>query len=194
METLNHTVAYGQGMARLTPQDWIRAAATELARGGVESVRVEPLAKDLGVSKGSFYWHFPDRDALLDAVLEGWRKRGTQAVIAAVEAASSTPQDRLRALMDEAHTTRGHEGFEVAVRAWAATDERARAAVVDVDRARVGYVTELLEAAGFPLADARRRAELLYRALLGEYLMRHYGTAPHDSAPADAVAIIALQE
>jgi len=178
-------------MATLTPADWIRAATVRLAAGGVDAVRVESLAKELGVSKGSFYWHFEDRDALLQAVLEGWHAQGTRAVITAVEAAASTPRERLLALMREAYAVTGYEGFEIAVRAWAATDSRAREAVIAVDRARIHYVAELLEAAGVERAAARHRAGVLYRALLGEYVMRSYGTQPPTDDGTDVLELIA---
>src|SRR3954453_20888760 len=69
-------------------QDWIAAALGLLGRGGIDAGRVEPLAEKLGVTKGSFYWHFKDRDALHLAMLETWRAETTANVIARVEAES----------------------------------------------------------------------------------------------------------
>jgi len=81
----------------LTAEDWVRAALRALAKGGVGAVAVEPLAQQLGVTKGSFYWHFPTRDALLSAALEHWEKESTEAVIVAVDTIAD-PRDRLMRL------------------------------------------------------------------------------------------------
>jgi AcrR family transcriptional regulator len=191
------TVPYGQRVASLSASDWVRAAARRLAADGVDAVRVEPLARDLGVSKGSFYWHFADRAALLDAVLEHWRTVGTAGVITRVEGASDDPADRLLELVHLAfdHAGGGPGGildgrFDGAVRAWAAQDARARDAVHAVDEARTSYLERLLTGAGAP--DARRRAALLYRALLGEYAMRNAGAAALDPRAVDELAAWAL--
>lgn len=86
-------------MARLTADDWINAAHELLASSGIAAVAIEPLARTLGVTKGSFYWHFSDRNALLTAVLERW-ERGTEALIAASEQLAD-PRQRLARLIDE---------------------------------------------------------------------------------------------
>ena len=70
---------------RLTAADWTEAALEALAQGGLAAVAVEPLAKTLGTTKGSFYWHFADRNALLEATLGLWERRDTDRVIAAVD-------------------------------------------------------------------------------------------------------------
>ena len=66
---------------RLTRQDWIEAAIQKLIKAGVDSVRVEPLADQIGVSRGSFYWHFKSRGELLEAVLDQWRENQTQRIM-----------------------------------------------------------------------------------------------------------------
>ena len=83
----------------LNVDSWISAAMLVLSKKGIESVRVEPLAKMLGVTKGSFYWHFNDRRALLDAMLQSWRQRATLAIIERMERGKPDPADRLRALI-----------------------------------------------------------------------------------------------
>lgn len=171
-------------MASLSASDWVRAAARRLATDGVDGVRVEPLATDLGVSKGSFYWHFANRDALLEAVLDHWQQAGVAGVIAAVEDAGTDPEARLRELLRRSfdHADRG---FDVGVRAWAARDERARTAAGAVDTARTDYLTRLLEEAGSP--DPRRRAAVVYRTLLGEYALRQAGAPGLDEASVAAL-------
>ncbi|MFE5310609.1 TetR/AcrR family transcriptional regulator [Isoptericola sp. NPDC056605] len=184
-------------MASLSASDWVRAAAGRLAADGVDAVRVEPLARELGVSKGSFYWHFADRAGLLDAVLDHWRAAGTAGVITRVEETSDDPADRLRELVRLAfeHAGGGPGGildgrFDGAVRAWAARDPRARDAVHAVDEARTAYLERLLTGADAP--DAPRRAAVLYRALLGEYALRNAGAGALDRRAVDELVAWAL--
>lgn len=147
-----------------------------LAERGVDALRVEPLAERLGVTKGSFYHHFANRRALHVAMLEAWERRGTTEIIEDLEIASSAPRERLRHL---AHRTMrsspNDDAIENAIRAWAATDEVAAAAVGRVDERRVTYAAALLRATGMTPARARRRAQLLYRVLIGEFVWRSSG-------------------
>ncbi len=165
-----NTVPYGDRMAeQLGPDAWVERAAAVLGRHGVAAVRVEALARDLGVTKGSFYWHFHDRRALLHSVLEHWEARATSEVIARTEAAARTPGDRLRALVS---ATFGRDSaLDRALRAWATHDAEAAAFVARVDRRRIAYVCELLVGHGVSSAQAEPRARLLYAALLGEQLI-----------------------
>ncbi len=163
-------------MARLSAQDWILAAAAQVGRAGVDSVRVERIAKSLGVSKGSFYWHFSDRAALLEAVVRAWAEQGTEAIIEAVEGETDEPAARLQALFGRIFGTPTElDAFEAAVRAWAAADADVQSVVRTVDRRRLEFVVDILVAAGIPKAEARRRANLLYCVLIGEYAQRSYG-------------------
>lgn len=163
-------------MSQLKPDDWVRAARTCLAEDGVDKVRVEALARELGVSKGSFYWHFRDRRSLLDAILEHWEQEATSDIIARVEALAGPSPDRLWALMKTTFRTPLEvDRFEASLRAWASRDPRAQGAVRKVDRRRIGYVEGLLKEAGIPRPTARHRAHLLYRALVGEFVMRSSG-------------------
>ncbi|MFC7482437.1 TetR/AcrR family transcriptional regulator [Luedemannella flava] len=84
---------------RLTTEDWIDAALAAIAEGGVPAVAVEPLAARLGATKGSFYWHFANRDALLDAALARWEARTTTEVIEEITGAADGPDVQLRALV-----------------------------------------------------------------------------------------------
>jgi AcrR family transcriptional regulator len=151
---------------RLDRDDWVRAGVAALAAGGVGAVRVETLAKRLGVTKGSFYWHFADRDALLAAIAE-WERRQTQAVIDDVAAAGpAEPLARLTLL--SRIVGRLDIRLEAAVRTWAVTDPRTAAAVARIDTARQAYLQEIIESAGAPADVAAGRARLLYYALIGQ--------------------------
>src|SRR5690606_27509036 len=93
---------------RLSAEDWAQAALELIAEQGVAAVAVEPLARRLGVTKGSFYWHFPSREALLQAALERWETVEQQAVFGTLERVPD-PRERLRSLFQMvAHEYQSH--------------------------------------------------------------------------------------
>lgn len=162
-----NTPPYGARMTeRLTKAAWTEAALQVLAEEGVEAVRVEPLARRLGVTKGSFYWHFSDRGALLEALLVQWEQSATHDVIKTVELASEAPEERLRLLTQWVFRHGGP--LDRAVRAWANHDEVAANAVARVDATRYEFVRHLFEEHGLSKAKAAMRARLLYTSLIGE--------------------------
>jgi AcrR family transcriptional regulator len=158
--------------ARLDAEDWVAAAFDALAEGGVDAVRVEPLAKALGITKGSFYWHFADRRALLDAMVTAWAE-GRIAAIREQATARGTPQAVLSALADlyTRHANLRGLTIEFAMRSLARTDEAAARAVRSVDRERLRHVGELFGALGWPGGQARERAILFYSYLFGQSLL-----------------------
>jgi AcrR family transcriptional regulator len=162
---------------------WVAGGLVALARGGVEAVRVEPLARALGVTKGSFYWHFRDRRALLDAVLARWEEVATLAIIEELEAGGGSAGRRLERLVGRTALHPLAPALEQAVRAWAAADARARRVLARVDRRRQAYVRGLLREHGLPPGTAAVRAHLLYLALVGEF-----ARVSHRGAPAGAAA------
>src|SRR6478752_7912923 len=143
-------------MNEVTRNSWLEAGLAAIARHGVEGVRVEVLAKDLGITKGGFYRRFRDRAALLDGILQNW----SEGRIAAIEQQTSldgeTARDRLRALIrlySERMNTAGM-AIELAIRQWARSDQAAAAAVARVDAARLKHVAELYRAIGHSADDA----------------------------------------
>ncbi len=168
----------GKGNAeRLAPAQWIDAGLRTLGERGVTAVRVEPLARSLGVTKGSFYWHFKDRRALLDAMLERWRQLATDAIIEQVDAKGGTAAQRVAHLFRITTTGQG-DRIEAALRAWAIEDPAAAAALAEVDELRQRYVTDLLVEHGIPRAEARRRARIAYLVLIGEFTWVAHGGEP----------------
>ena len=153
---------------KLGRQEWIDAGLRVVAGHGVEAVRVERLAETLGVTKGSFYWHFKDRPALLAALLETWKARTTNDIIAQVEAKGGDAATRLRTL--SAIATRQDGRLEVAIRVWARQDAKARTALKQVDKRRLAYLDSLFEALGFSSAEASARSRLVYHALIGQFV------------------------
>ena len=171
---------------RLGKQEWIDAALAALAEHGVDAVRVERLAEALGVTKGSFYWHFADRDALLAAILDAWRDRATNDIITLVESLGGDARARLRTLGLTVFNADGR--LDRQVRAWAANDPMARAAQDAVDRRRVGYVEQLFRELGLTPAEAAARATFIYHALIGQFAMN----AQARSKPEDLEIILRL--
>ncbi|NUS66395.1 MAG: TetR/AcrR family transcriptional regulator [Saccharothrix sp.] len=153
-------------MARRTRDDWTGVALRALAEGGVAAVAVEPLAARLGATKGSAYWHFPNREALLKATLERWEREHTEAVNELVESVSE-PLAKLRLLFAKVLENAGHSAVELAV--LAAEDDPVVAPVVArVTERRIGYLRELFVLLGFDADVARRRAVLAYSIYLGQ--------------------------
>lgn len=136
-----------------------------IVREGPAAVAVEPLAVRLGATKGSFYHHFANRDALLVTALEEWERTQTEAVIARVELISP-PGERLRAILAAAFADRPG-GIRDAALFAAAAHPLIKPVVHRVTERRVRYFTDRYIELGFPPARARRRARMLYLAYLG---------------------------
>jgi AcrR family transcriptional regulator len=149
---------------QLSARDWLDQGLKALAKSGFTSLKAEPLAKAMGVSRGSFYWHFADIAAFHAAVLKHWRDIAAEQIIANVEAASGNENPLsvlLRRVFGEKLT------LERAVRTWASVDPGARAAVQAIDQRRLDYVESLLKQSGLSDAVARDRAQILYWTFLG---------------------------
>jgi AcrR family transcriptional regulator len=149
---------------QLSARDWLDQGLKALAESGFTALKAEPLAKAMGVSRGSFYWHFADINAFHAAILARWREVAAEQIIANVEAAAKD-EDPLALLLRRVFSER--LTLEKAVRSWANVDPAARAAVQAIDRRRLGYVESLLLQLGLPEEIARARAQLFYWAFLG---------------------------
>ena len=150
---------------------WTQAALEALRKGGVAGVRVERLAGELGITKGSFYWHFRGRGELLEALLEFWAREMTEAEFERIREVKGGLARRLVTLAEDV-LDKGMGRYDPAVRAWARADRKVAAAVAQVDRRRVRALTGFFEEGGFTPAEARTRARLFYTFLLGEPQVR----------------------
>jgi len=151
--------------ARLSSHDWVHAGLKALARSGFTALKADTLAKTLGVSRGSFYWHFADVGAFHAAVLQHWREVAYENVVREVE---GTAENRLTALLERAF--RADLRLERAVRSWATAEAKARTMVDAVDARRLKYIRDLLIEGGLLPNDASARAQILYWAYLGHGL------------------------
>ncbi|WP_375311790.1 TetR/AcrR family transcriptional regulator [Bradyrhizobium sp. A5] len=147
---------------QLSTDDWIKQGLKTLARSGFTALKADPLAKAMGVSRGSFYWHFADLGAFHAAILKRWREIAAEQIIADVEAGGGEP---LMALLRRSFGAR--LDLERAVRNWAAFDASALVAVRAIDRRRIDYIEALLAMRGLAPAMAQARAQILYWTFLG---------------------------
>lgn len=155
---------------RLSASDWIQAATDALVNGGVGAVAIEPLAQRLGATKGSFYHHFENREALIQAALEEWERSQTEAVIQRLQLIAD-PAERLRAVVAAAFGD-VNGGVRDAALLSAATDVVVNPVVARVTERRLRYLADAYIQLGISRGRARRRALLLYTAYIGlfEYL------------------------
>ncbi|WP_114521708.1 TetR/AcrR family transcriptional regulator [Altererythrobacter sp. ZODW24] len=173
---------------RLTKSDWIKHGLRTLAGSGMDGLKAGRMAKELNVSRGSFYWHFTDIGDFRSQLLAEWQRVTTDQVI--LELSEEAGTDRLKLLMERAFTSPDQLGR--AVRLWAAQDQDAALVVAQVDGKRTDYLATLLLAAGVPKQQAQERASFIYCAFLGHSLVPSSGDAAM-SAPAIA-ALTALFE
>lgn len=149
---------------QLSAKDWIDQGIKALMERGFTALKADPLAKAMGVSRGSFYWHFADIAAFHAAILAHWREIAAEQIIANLEAAAKD-ENPLELLLHRVFGQRMK--LEKAIRHWASVDPAARSAVQAIDQRRLGYVENLLIQSGLSLEAARARAQILYWAFLG---------------------------
>ncbi|MFE2878468.1 TetR/AcrR family transcriptional regulator [Streptomyces roseus] len=179
---------------RLTADDWADAALAALAERGLAAVAVEPLAARLGTTKGSFYWHFANRDALVAAALARWEEVSTERIIRAMETAEPDPAARLGALLRGATLSVVDDPLEVRLLA-AGDHPEVAAALARVTERRIGYLAHLFELLGFPAPEARHRGFFAYTSYLGHAQVAHAvpGAVPTDPAYLAAVTAALLK-
>ena len=152
---------------------WIAAGFAEIARSGVEGVRVEVLAKNLGVTKGGFYRRFKDRAALLAGMLQSWSEGRIAAIEQQAALDGTSARERLKSLIQLYSERMNTEGMaiELAIRQWARSDEAAAQAVAVVDAARLKNVGQLYRATGIADDEADAQAFLFYCFVFGQSLL-----------------------
>lgn len=152
---------------------WLDAAYDALVTGGVEAVKVAPLAERLRLSRTSFYWHFADREALLAGLIERWQGRNTGNLIARCETPATTITEAVLNLFDcwidpDLFDSR----LEFAIRTWALTDVRLTDTLVEADQTRINAIAALFRRFGYDSAEADIRAHTIYLTQVGYIAMR----------------------
>jgi AcrR family transcriptional regulator len=151
--------------APLQPADWIRAAFARLSVDGIEAVRVEVLARDLNVSKGSFYWHFRNREDLLDKLQTRWEEDEVEWL------EHTTIECRSAALRWARFAERSADpsriGTEAAIREWARRDERVARRIAVIEKKRTRYIKNVLVHVGFAEEAAEEWSDIAFLIVLG---------------------------
>ncbi len=155
---------------------WVDAALRSLAAGGPDAVRVEPLAKTLGVSKGGFYWHFRDRQALLHAMLDRWETLMVDQVIAQVEDKGGDGRERWRTLAALAADASAAMDVELAIREWARRDPEVQARLRRIDNRRMEYLRALYA----PLVDDPQEVEARCMLAFALFVGNRFISADHE--------------
>ncbi len=148
---------------------WVEAALKALGRGGPDAVRIEALAASLGVSKGGFYWHFKDRQALLEEMLDSWEKSVADDVIAQIESRPAGPREKLQQLFDMAPSV--DFAVELAIRDWARRDRGIAKRVRRVDNRRIEYLRALFGQFCADENDIEARSMLVFSLFIGSYFI-----------------------
>lgn len=159
-------VAIRAGKQLLTREDWIRAALLALAEGGVAAVAIDRLARTLGVTRGSFYWHFSDRTDLIDAALATWERENTTELIPSV-ASIDDPVARLRQLFAHVYERRV-DAVEIAL-ATAADEPLVAAVFARVTRTRLNLLRRIFTDLGLTQRESDDRAWLAYTLYVGHH-------------------------
>jgi AcrR family transcriptional regulator len=157
-------------------QDWIEAAWDALGEGGVEAVRVEALARDLGVTKGSFYWHFRDRQGLVAALLDRWF--ALRADDTAPATAGADPGGRIWLVFERA-VARGTTGQAAALRFWAQRNPAIQRRIEAEDAKRAAFLEDRFTELGFGAGEAGVRAGV-YMAMISAEFIRSGGLAARE--------------
>ncbi|NPD13943.1 TetR/AcrR family transcriptional regulator [Xinfangfangia sp. D13-10-4-6] len=158
---------------RGSPEIWLNAACQALTEGGIDQVRILPLATRLGLARTSFYWHFKDRQSLLDALADRWESRTTQPLVSACAAyAASEAEAHLNVISVFLDGQVFDDAMEFAVRGWALQDAGITARIHQADRLRLAALSEMLIRWGHAPGEADVRARAIYLTQIGYISMQ----------------------
>ncbi len=177
----------------LNEQDWVDAALQILVNENIRGIRILALCKKLGVTKGSFYWHFNVRNDLLLAMLKSWRRKMTVNVIKTITHSGNTAYDRLRNLISLPRRPNSptFAQVEMSIRDWARRNDMPRDAVIDVDHIRMEYYIKLFIDIGYSKGDAKSRAYLTYCMMMGDAVLhKTLSNITHEEFLDDVMKII----
>lgn len=164
---------------RLGPGAWVEAARDNLIVGGEARVKIEPLARTIGVTTGSFYWHFKDRQELLDALLQHWETHNSRAMFEAVTSERDARRQFERLVQVWLDERDYDPAYDAAVRDWARTSPKVAAAVRRVDEQRIELLHDIFRRLGYLEPDALVRARITYFHQVGYYAL-HISETPEE--------------
>jgi AcrR family transcriptional regulator len=176
-------------IARTPRSSWTDAGLKALAGGGPDAVRIEPLARALGATKGSFYWHFDGRQALLDEMLDTWERTSIDEVIERIEGGGGDARARLRRLFELAASSRELLRIDLAIRDWARREKKVARRLRRVDNRRMDYMRSLFGAFCADEEEVEARCLLAFSLFVGS----HFMAADHGSRSRAEVLELALR-
>ena len=176
-------------LTRTPRRSWIDEGLRALAAGGPDAVRIEPLAKALSVTKGGFYWHFDDRRALLEEMLDTWERVGVDEVIERIDAEGGDARAKLRRLSAIAGSSDEGLRIDLAVRDWSRRDKGVAKRLRRVDNRRMDYLRSLFAAFCPDEDDVEVRCMVFYSLWIGS----HFIAADHDPRSRADVVKLALR-
>lgn len=159
------------GATRTTPERWVEEGLRALAEGGPDAVRVEVLAKNLGVTKGGFYGSFADRDALLEAMLDTWERESTDEVLERVEREGGDPRTKIKRAGLLTFSSDRLLPIDLAVRDWARRDEAVAARLRRVDNRRMGLLREMIGTFCPDPDEVEARSLIAFCVAIGEHFL-----------------------
>ena len=154
---------------RLSREEWLRLALEEVSKEGGAKLRIDKLVEGLGVSKGSFYWHFKDREDFVQSLVQFWAEYTTTAVIEIMSQVQGDAQERLLKLM-KVIFTQGLDKYELPMRAWAAEEPYVGAVVQEMEARRLAFIGALFAEMGFQGKDLEMRTRLFVCYACGEHV------------------------
>jgi AcrR family transcriptional regulator len=173
---------------RTPPARWVDAGIEALAEGGPDAIRIEPLAQQLGVTKGGFYWHFKDRTALLAEVLDRWQRESLEDVIASIEDSGGDARQKLRRLFSLAAARPDLLRADLAVRDWARRDSAVADRLRRVDNERMSFLRTLFGELCEDAEEVEARCLLVCTLWIGN----NFFAAEHPHNTREGVVEIAL--
>lgn len=159
------------GRNQLQRFDWLLAALDIFVAEGIDAVRITRLADNLGVTRGSFYWHFADRGDLISTLVDYWSDKNTSAIVEAVTKATSLSNGIFRFFDTCIDSSLFDPRLDLAIREWARRSEDIREKVDAADSARVQAITDFFTRFDYPMPDAFIRARVIYFAQIGFYAL-----------------------
>jgi len=154
-------------LGRLNREDWLKAAAEQLRVAGIDSIKIAPLAAQIGVTTGSFYWHFKNRMELLIALLGYWEQTMTTNPITVARKFKGSPKDRILIMMEQVLNNRLAE-YDLAIWHWSQTDVTAQKVFKRVLEKRFSFARWMFMEAGFTREQSQVRGRMMVVYLMGE--------------------------
>ena len=151
--------------------DWLLKALDIFVAEGIDAVRITRLARDLGVTRGSFYWHFRNREDLIDTLVSYWKDKNTEAITESVSHAGDLADGIFRFFETCIDTARFDPRLDLALREWARRSAKVRTLVDREDEARIKELCDFFSRFGYAMPEALIRARVLYYSQIGFYAL-----------------------